>query len=223
MAIQSKICVVLWLNVKVVSGQHPFTCIYQTVSYRFCLWWFCVNVSLLGPGSFDESLEEPFSLPASPFSSYKWVGPSWPARSLSAVVLYLVAPWNWMNICLLKATCLKDGELSHHVDNSYIFIFFILWSFFVGNEAEMVILKSEHTSSTGNSNKTNIILDSPKPQIKSKWCFVLQGENYCCSGEPCRPNTNLNSDITLFFSHRFSMPPLPNRASWYLKCHQKTL
>lgn len=45
------------------------------------LWWICVCVLLLDPDSFDESLEEPFSLPAPPFSSYKWVGPSWPARS----------------------------------------------------------------------------------------------------------------------------------------------
>lgn len=38
----------------------------------------CVS---LGFDSFDESLEEPFSLATPAFSSYKWVGTSWFARS----------------------------------------------------------------------------------------------------------------------------------------------
>ncbi len=55
----------------------------------------------------------------------------------------------------------------------------------------------------------------------SLWCPVPQGENYCLSGEPCCPNTNLSSGVLLFFSHRFSLLPLCNRATYDLKSHQK--
>lgn len=44
------------------------------------IWWICVYVLLLNPDSFDESLEEPITLPNPPFSTYKWVGPSWPTK-----------------------------------------------------------------------------------------------------------------------------------------------
>lgn len=37
----------------------------------------CVYLSLLVPDSFDESVEEPFSSPAPPLSTYKWVVPAW--------------------------------------------------------------------------------------------------------------------------------------------------
>lgn len=43
----------------------------------------CVCVLMLDPGSIDESLEEPFSLPNPPFGSSKWVGLS-RSSSLSA-------------------------------------------------------------------------------------------------------------------------------------------
>lgn len=46
------------------------------ISYVLLKW--CVS---LGFDSFDESLEEPFSLATPAFSSHKWVGTSWFARS----------------------------------------------------------------------------------------------------------------------------------------------
>ncbi len=36
-----------------------------------------LSFSLLLSDSFDESFEEPFSLPAPPLSTYKWVEPYW--------------------------------------------------------------------------------------------------------------------------------------------------
>lgn len=93
-----------WIFTFISSVALCFSSLHCTVVMNFCL--------LLGFDSFDESLEEPFSLPTPPFSSYKWVGPSWPARSSfpqcsSSWPFGLWPLKTKTNGCLLIATCFK--------------------------------------------------------------------------------------------------------------------
>lgn len=62
-----------------ISTALPDFHIYFFMSHL--LWPFEMVCVSLGFDSFDESLEEPFSLATPAFSSYKWVGTSWFARS----------------------------------------------------------------------------------------------------------------------------------------------
>lgn len=80
----NNVCELLALTV--LDGFSHLFYLWPCVLFFFCLptpllWWICVCVLLLGLDSFDDSLEEPFSLPTPSFSSYKWVWPWWATRS----------------------------------------------------------------------------------------------------------------------------------------------
>ena len=48
-----------------------------------------------------------------------------------------------------------------------------------------------------NNSLPPFIFYDPPPQKSPMWCPEPQSENYCLSGEPCYPNTNLSSGSLL--------------------------
>lgn len=208
------------------GGFHCFCLCFCFVFWVF-LWWICVCVLLLGFDSVDESLEEPFSLPTPPFSSYKWVGPLWSSRSsfhqcTSSCPFGL---WPFKIKINGRVTIDLNGRLvsriqhvsgrgylntfSEHFFESKGFIIIYhndsLWlnsTVYIVNSLNRICTKSWNPSM------------SPTPQQMSIWCPATQGKNYCLSGEPWYPNTNPSNDV--FYSPHFCCLLLTGQL-WYIK------